>query len=115
MLKTLISVHLCIQRQLGLNFFSETRCLQASSECTDCSTTSLSWAQVPAQPKKLGALREEAAKCNNLVIAQKTQFPVLELGEGWKRTAVMNPEQCLSPNTTVRKAHHQETKSFPGN
>lgn len=77
MLKTLISVHLCIQRHSGLNFFSETRCLQQSSECTDYIMISLSWAQAPAHfvapahLKKLGTLREEAAKCNNLVIAQK--------------------------------------------
>lgn len=62
MLKTLISVHLCIPRHSRLNFFSETRCLQWSPECTDHSTISLSWAQAPAHPKKLGTLREEAVK-----------------------------------------------------
>lgn len=71
MLKTLISVHLCIRRHFGLNSFSETRCLQWATECTDYSTISLSWAQAPAHAEKLGTLREEAATCNNLVIAQE--------------------------------------------
>lgn len=93
MLKTLISVHLRIHRHSGLNFFSETRCLQWSPECTDYSIISLSWAQVPAHPKKLGTLREEAVNAitwwllrNTALREGKGQQQWWILSRAWLRT-----------------------------
>lgn len=61
------------------------------SECTGYSIISLSWTQVPAHPKELGALREEAAKCNNLVIAQKTRVLRAGIGRGMAKDSSDEP------------------------